>query len=257
MFSSACVVCHQSAQGLAKGRGAGQLGSFLRQHYTTGSGQANTLAGLPDVARQDRSPATPVRATPADKPAPSDPAAFSRRPATGRRTRHAPVLSPMSRRRIPTGVSATRTEQRSRWKVLSCFHPARTNCPTRGQAGRTPARNTSGEPERLLLPLLTPAAAAAVRNQTRGNQTGRARKTGRDGETRRGAVAAPAVQAEAPRPPRDPAAAHSPLTEELPDADRRCRKFRFELFPPVGCQVCLTSASSCASREGPTCGEEG
>ncbi len=30
MFSSACVVCHQSPQGLAKGRGAGQLGSFLR-----------------------------------------------------------------------------------------------------------------------------------------------------------------------------------------------------------------------------------
>ena len=63
MFSSSCSVCHQSPQGLAKGRGAGQLGTFLRQHYTTGAGQANILAGFLTSGGLDRGTPTPVRAT--------------------------------------------------------------------------------------------------------------------------------------------------------------------------------------------------
>ena len=69
MFAATCAVCHQSMQGLAKGRGAGQLGSFLRQHYTAGVGQANALASyLASVPERG-----PARATPAE------PATASRR----------------------------------------------------------------------------------------------------------------------------------------------------------------------------------
>lgn len=66
MFAATCAVCHQSMQGLAKGRGAGQLGSFLRQHYTAGAGQANALAGY-------------LASAPERGPARAEPAAASRR----------------------------------------------------------------------------------------------------------------------------------------------------------------------------------
>jgi hypothetical protein len=82
VFAATCAVCHQSMQGLAKGRGAGQLGSFLRQHYTTGVGQANALAGyLASVPERG-----PARGTPAE------PATASRRqpkPEEARRPDHA------------------------------------------------------------------------------------------------------------------------------------------------------------------------
>ena len=80
MFSSSCSVCHQSAQGLAKGRGAGQLGSFLRQHYTTGTNQANALAGYLTSGGLDRGAPTPVRASPGDKPDKPEPATTARKP---------------------------------------------------------------------------------------------------------------------------------------------------------------------------------
>ncbi len=51
LFSSDCSACHQSPQGLSKGRDAYTLANFLREHYTTGGASAgllaNYLAGLP------------------------------------------------------------------------------------------------------------------------------------------------------------------------------------------------------------------
>ncbi|MBV8747484.1 MAG: hypothetical protein JO134_20840 [Xanthobacteraceae bacterium] len=51
LFSSDCSACHQSPRGLGKGRDASALGSFLREHYTTGGASAgllaNYLAGQP------------------------------------------------------------------------------------------------------------------------------------------------------------------------------------------------------------------
>jgi hypothetical protein len=51
LFSHDCSACHQSPQGLAKGRDPSTLSSFLREHYTTGGASAgllaNYLAGLP------------------------------------------------------------------------------------------------------------------------------------------------------------------------------------------------------------------
>lgn len=57
MFASDCAVCHQKAQGLAKGRNAGQLTSFLRQHYTTGVEQARAVAAFLTSGGNERGPA--------------------------------------------------------------------------------------------------------------------------------------------------------------------------------------------------------
>jgi hypothetical protein len=64
LFSSDCSACHQSPGGLAKGRDASALSSFLREHYTTGGASAgllaNYLAGLP----AGRQPAVRASQTP-------------------------------------------------------------------------------------------------------------------------------------------------------------------------------------------------
>jgi hypothetical protein len=81
LFSSDCSACHQSPQGLAKGRDASALGSFLREHYTTGGASAgllaNYLAGQP-AGRQPaarRSPTPDATATAPAGGTPRPPAA--------------------------------------------------------------------------------------------------------------------------------------------------------------------------------------
>ena len=72
LFSSDCSACHQSAQGLAKGRDAYALTNFLREHYTTGGASAgvlaNYLAGLPagrqPTARGSQAPGATATGTP-------------------------------------------------------------------------------------------------------------------------------------------------------------------------------------------------
>jgi mono/diheme cytochrome c family protein len=44
LFTSDCAACHQSPQGLARGRDAGTLTGFLRDHYTTRVEWAGVLA---------------------------------------------------------------------------------------------------------------------------------------------------------------------------------------------------------------------
>jgi len=44
IFAADCSACHHSPRGLAKGMSSSSLASFLREHYTTGSGPANDLA---------------------------------------------------------------------------------------------------------------------------------------------------------------------------------------------------------------------
>ena len=82
LFSSDCSACHQSPQGLAKGRDASTLGSFLREHYTTGGASAgllaNYLAGQP-AGRQPaarRSPTPDATATAPAGGTPRPPAAL-------------------------------------------------------------------------------------------------------------------------------------------------------------------------------------
>jgi hypothetical protein len=67
LFSSDCSACHQSPQGLAKGRDASALSSFLREHYTTGGASAgllaNYLAGLPAGRQPAARRSQPTEAT--------------------------------------------------------------------------------------------------------------------------------------------------------------------------------------------------
>ena len=76
LFQSGCAVCHQSAAGLTKGRSAGELTSFLRQHYTVSIQHVQTLSAFLSGAGPGRGapPAT------ASTPARQSPAATSRRP---------------------------------------------------------------------------------------------------------------------------------------------------------------------------------
>ncbi len=215
MFSNACVVCHQSPQGLAKGRSSGQLGSFLRQHYTTGSGQANTLANYLTAGGNDRNTATPTRATPADKPAP-EPSAVSRRPAK-------PEKPDETRSRPEPDVAATQPNRRIRnedgstqpVEGLVVLPPGTDQLPD--HEGKPADRRRDTRPAE---PAATPSPAPGRQRQPRPSDIKPAEtkpvEPAKPVETAKPAEPAPAVQAEAPRPPRDPAAAHSPLTEERP-----------------------------------------
>jgi hypothetical protein len=206
MFSNACVVCHSSPQGLAKGRAAGQLGTFLRQHYTTGTGQANTLAGFLTSGGVDPGTPTPVRATPADKPAPGEPAAASRRPPKPDETRGRPepdVAATQPNRRIRNEDGTTQPVE-----GLVVLPPGAEQVPDGDGKPAERRRETTPAPGRQRQPRPSDIKPA----ETKPADHAKPVETAKPAE----AAPAPAVQAEAPRPPRDPAAAHSPLTEERP-----------------------------------------
>jgi len=209
MFSTACVVCHQSPQGLAKGRSAGDIGSFLRQHYTTGTGQAKILSGFLASGVNDRGTPTPVRATPGDRPAPAEPATAARRPtkpedARGRPEPDVAATQPNRRIRNEDGTSQP-------VEGLVVLPPGSDQLPDHD--GKPAERRRETRPE--------PVVGPGRQRQPRPSDIKPAEKplepvkpleVAKPAEPE----AAHAVQAEAPRPPRDPAAAHSPLTEELP-----------------------------------------
>jgi hypothetical protein len=70
MFSLDCATCHKSARGLAKGRNASDLASFLGEHYTSGKDQAASLAAyVLGAGGGEAVPATQGRGV---KPAPPD-----------------------------------------------------------------------------------------------------------------------------------------------------------------------------------------
>jgi len=109
LFQAGCAVCHQSAGGLAKGRSAGELTSFLRQHYTSSVQQAGALAGfLTSVGgRGGPAVASPPRNAPIDRP----PGSIGRRPADEERkpqeaTRPA-EREPASKRKPPAATVRT------------------------------------------------------------------------------------------------------------------------------------------------------
>jgi hypothetical protein len=71
LFSSTCTACHRGPQGLAQGRNAGAVATFLRQHYTTGPRTASELAGylvaVGGEAPRGAAQREPVRGEPAKK----------------------------------------------------------------------------------------------------------------------------------------------------------------------------------------------
>ena len=86
LFAQDCSTCHRSPQGLAKRMSGGSLVSFLRQHYTSSSTSANTVAAYVTAAgsnpRADRQKGDQAKQAPQDRskltrpgePAPGQPA---------------------------------------------------------------------------------------------------------------------------------------------------------------------------------------
>jgi hypothetical protein len=205
MFSNACSVCHQSAQGLAKGRSAGQLGSFLRQHYTTGTGQANSLASFLTSGGNDRGTPTPVRGAPGDKPEkPADPAAASRKPKP-EETRGKPepaVAATNPQRRIRNEDGTTQPVD-----GLVVLPPGASEIPDEGERRRETRPESAPPATRQRQPRPSDVKPAETKPA----------EPAKPVEVAKPAEPEPApVKVEAPRPPRDPAAAHSGLTEERP-----------------------------------------
>jgi len=110
LFQSDCTACHKSPAGLAKGRDARGLTSFLKEHYTTKEESAAALAGYlagsgPGPAEGRPKPQAPVAASPnpaAPPPARPKPAARSAEgesetntnaPHEERRAAHAPAAA--------------------------------------------------------------------------------------------------------------------------------------------------------------------
>lgn len=220
IFASSCAVCHQSAQGLAKGRSGGQLGSFLRQHYTTSSNQARVVGAYVanlGAAPAARAPAT-ARAAPAARPAAQEPAA-ARRPPT-------PEPAPAARRPAEPAVAATqparrvRTEDGSMQPVegLVVLPPGATELPGEGgkvDAGKPDAgKPDAGKPE--------PASREAKQAEppARDRPAARPAEAGKPREPEKTAQApAPAPAAEEPPVaalPRPPDLPLHPLTEDKP-----------------------------------------
>jgi hypothetical protein len=79
LFSQDCVTCHRSPQGLLKNTSSFGLVGFLRQHYTSSSASANTLAAYLQSAATARPPADPKKGKSQDsqqaKQSPKDPRA--------------------------------------------------------------------------------------------------------------------------------------------------------------------------------------
>jgi hypothetical protein len=141
MFSSDCAVCHQNANGLAKGRNTGQLAGFLRQHYTTGTQQAGMLAAFLTSGGLDRGGPAPAvaRDAPIDRPGARERGPIERPPAAigARRPPTDPNADdpahdglPSEGRRKPSATEASQPPERDN-------NPGRK--PGRGEARKPPA----------------------------------------------------------------------------------------------------------------------
>lgn len=234
IFAATCAVCHQSVQGLTKGRGAGQLGSFLRQHYTTSVGQANSLAGYlatvpargaPEPVTASRRPARPDEARrpePAARPDKPEPAVAATHPTRRMRNEDGTtqpvdglVVLPPGASEIPSGgepasretkpsearPSAPRPEQKPSEPAVAA-RPAEA-APTRARVPAKPAEASK--------PAETPAPAAKPAETEKPLEVAKPAEKPADLP---GASTEPAATAQTKAPASS--AAISPLTEEKP-----------------------------------------
>jgi len=148
MFSSDCAVCHQRPNGLAKGRNAGQLATFLRQHYTTGTQQAGMLAAFLTSDGMDRgAPAPAVARDAPDRPGTSGPVVRPPAPiGTARRPADGEDADSGDGRRKPAATEASRPADRE--GPASARKPAREERkPAERQQPATSARSKPAVPD--------------------------------------------------------------------------------------------------------------
>ncbi|MBV8509355.1 MAG: hypothetical protein JO289_04240 [Xanthobacteraceae bacterium] len=164
LFSSDCSACHQSPGGLAKGRDASALASFLREHYTTGGASAgllaNYLAGLP-AGRQPavRTPQTPgATATAPAGATPRPPAAVeaertkpgdARKPKPTDAEREAKPVGTQAEREPakPASVDPLSTKLRSYATTGEPATPVAAAAPAEAEPGAVPLPVESTPPE--------------------------------------------------------------------------------------------------------------
>jgi hypothetical protein len=160
LFGSDCSACHQSPQGLAKGRDASALSSFLREHYTTGGASAgllaNYLAGLPagrqPAARGSQAPGATATAPAGGAPRP--PAAVE-----AERTKPGDVRKPKptEAEREPGKPPATQAE-REPAKPAS-IDPLSTKLRSYATTGESAMPVAAAPPDDAARPSVAPAAA--------------------------------------------------------------------------------------------------
>jgi hypothetical protein len=132
IFANACVECHKDPHGLAKGRSASALTDFLREHYTTNSQQAASLAAYV-LGGRNADTAPPAAQGRAPKPVPE------------RASVEEPKLNRQGR------VSGKPEERSSR-------NPA-------GQTGRPVEQAIPNEQPSMMRPVIGPAATAHNRRK--------------------------------------------------------------------------------------------
>ena len=125
LFSSDCAECHHSPNGLGRGRDVRTLAGFLRQHYTTKSQTASTLAvyvagfsggGAAGVNNRGAGVATPANTANERSQADRRTRTDSEATATGEDTRTSarPVEDPAARRPRSTTLSGDGEKRRAR-----------------------------------------------------------------------------------------------------------------------------------------------
>jgi hypothetical protein len=112
LFAQDCAACHRSPQGLTKNISGGSLVSFLRQHYTSSSASANTVAAylltVPGP-RAERQKDEAKQAQPQDRakvPRPPEPV-----PSAAARPETQPVPSARQRERLARPADPTANPQ--------------------------------------------------------------------------------------------------------------------------------------------------
>jgi hypothetical protein len=113
LFAGDCAACHQSPQGLARGRDASTLTGFLRDHYTTkvewAGVLANYLVGLGGTRpRAPQQPATGTSTTRAPQPPASIPGATEEATAAPSNEGKPPAAPPARDRAKPADTRSAK-----------------------------------------------------------------------------------------------------------------------------------------------------
>jgi hypothetical protein len=176
IFANACAECHKSASALRKGKSAAAVAEFLREHYTTGSAQAASLAAYVIGGRDTVAAPAPGQKPAADRaqkpPKPEESATANAKPrkpseADARPKEEAPsgtptFMNPIARPEPSQNRPATATRNRRKDQVA----PAADQPQEPAEVAHVPAAAAVTEPPRPETPTPEPAPAVAAPTPT-------------------------------------------------------------------------------------------
>jgi len=172
IFAADCAVCHKSARGLANGKNASTLASFLREHYTTSREQAAALAAYvlkapaeepKPSSQQARQSGKPEKQEKPEKPEEGTPAtAKLQRPAE--ETKLDDIMVPEQEPRPPASVPGAHAPPgRNDHEAATAAHGRRKEreaIPAQAIAHEPPAIAAEPAPAETATPEMAPTAAA-------------------------------------------------------------------------------------------------